>query len=89
MSKSGLSSLLVNHTLLIFKHSLHEAGGRNIRPNIHFIEGKIVQTAGVEFFFIAKENNKLHFHYKNGVELDHFYGPVFGVIMHSNKINVP
>ena len=36
MSKSDLS-LLANHILLIFKRSLYEARGKNIRPNIHFI----------------------------------------------------
>ena len=64
MSKSDLSSLLINHVLLIFKRSLNEARGRNIRPDIHFIKSRTVQTERIEFFFITKENNKLDFHYK-------------------------
>ena len=71
MSKSDLS-LLTNHILLIFKRSLYEARGGNIKPNIHFIKAKIMQTERIEFF-IAKQNNKLDLHYKNGIELDHFY----------------
>ena len=62
MSKSDLS-LLTNHILLIFKRSLYEARGRNIRPNIHFIKARIMQTEHIEFF-IAKQNNKLDLHYK-------------------------
>ena len=42
MSKPDLSSLLVNHILLIFKRSLYEGRDRNIRPNIHFIKGRIM-----------------------------------------------
>ena len=62
MSKSDLS-LLTNHILLIFKRSLYEARGRNIRPNIHFIKARIMQTERIEFF-IAKQNNKLDLHCK-------------------------
>ena len=62
MSKSDLS-LLTNHILLIFKRSLYEAKGRNIRPNIYFIKARITQTERTEFF-IAKQNNKLDIHYK-------------------------
>ena len=62
MSKSDLS-LLTNRILLIFKRSLYEARGRNIRPNIHFIKARIMQTDCIEFF-IAKQNNKLDLHYK-------------------------
>ena len=60
MSKSDLS-LLTNHILLIFKRSLYEARGRNIRPNIHFIKARIMQTERIEFL---KQNNKLDLHYK-------------------------
>ena len=52
VSKSDLS-LLTNYILLIFKCSLCEARGRNIRPNIHFIKARIMQTECIEFF-IAK-----------------------------------
>ena len=62
MSKSDLP-LLTNHILLIFKRSLYEARGRNIKPNIHFIKASIMQTERIEFF-IAKQNNKLDLHYK-------------------------
>ena len=62
MSKSDLS-LLANHILLIFKRSLYETRARNIRPYIHFIKARIIQTERIEFF-IAKQNNTLDLHYK-------------------------
>ena len=63
MSKSDLSSLLLNHILSIFKGSLYEARGRTIRPDIHFIKARIMQTERIAFL-IAKQNNKLDFHHK-------------------------
>ena len=67
MSKSDLSSLLVNHILLIFKRSLYEARGRNIRPNIYFIKARIMQLTERIEFFIAKQITNLIFTTKNGI----------------------
>ena len=55
MPVSDLLSLLVNHILLIFKHSLFAARGRSIRPDIHFIKARIVQTEVIEFFYCKAE----------------------------------
>ena len=73
MPVSDLLSLLVNHILLIFKHSLYAARGRSTRPGIHFIKARIVQTEVIEFFLLQSRITNLIFITNSGIELDHFY----------------